>query len=121
MAKWQLKIRNLRKTIRGWASNEVPQMNRAKVELATEYNSLDRVSESRILNESERGRFSWLSEELQKIWSLEEFKVRQRSRDREILEGDRNTAYFQAVANQRSRKKRVDQLEGPMGMVYDHQ
>jgi hypothetical protein len=36
-----------------------------------------------------------------------------------LLEGDRNTAYFQAIANQRSRKKRIDCLEGPIGLVYD--
>lgn len=31
----------------------------------------------------------------------------------------RNTAYFQAVANQ-SRKKKIDCLEGSNGLVYDH-
>ena len=35
------------------------------------------------------------------------------------MEGDSNTAYFQAIANQRSRKKKVDCLEGPTGLVYD--
>lgn len=33
------------------------------------------------------------------------------SRDRNILDSDRNTTYFHVVANQRSRKKRVDVLE----------
>jgi hypothetical protein len=48
-------------------------------------------------------------------------KSRQRSRDRKILEGDRNTAYFQAVANQRERRKRIEALEGPNGIVEDDQ
>jgi hypothetical protein len=43
--------------------------------------------------------------ELEKICNMEEVKAKQRSRDRSIKEEDRNTAYFQAVANQRNRKK----------------
>jgi uncharacterized protein with NRDE domain len=58
-----------------------------------------------------------VANELDKIWSLEEIKARQRSRDRNILEGDRNTAYFQAIANQRSRKETVDCVMGPNGLV----
>lgn len=45
--------------------------------------------------------------------------MRQRSRERNLLEGDRNTAYFHAVANYRSRKKRIEYLEGPNGQVHD--
>ena len=60
-----------------------------------------------------------VADELDKFWGLKEIKARQRSRDRDILEGDRNTAYFQAIANQRTRKKTVDCLMGPNGLVED--
>ena len=39
------------------------------------------------------------------ICAAEEIKARQSSKDRDILEGDRDITYFQAVANQRARKK----------------
>ncbi|KAG2656080.1 hypothetical protein PVAP13_1KG057385 [Panicum virgatum] len=116
---WQFRVRLFRKMVRGWAANEVAALNKEKVNLALEYNFLDKEAESRILDEGERRRLDVITKELDKIWALEEIKARQRSRDRNILEGDRNTAYFQAVANYRSRKKRVDSLMGPQGLVYD--
>lgn len=56
---------------------------------------------------------------MEKIYALEEIKSRQRSRDINILQGDRNTAYFQVVANHRNRKKKIDCLQGPNGLVFD--
>jgi hypothetical protein len=50
---------------------------------------------------------------------IEEIKVRQRSRDRDILEGDRNTAYFYAIANHRARKKKIEGMQGERGLVQD--
>jgi hypothetical protein len=35
------------------------------------------------------------------------------SRDKDICEGDKNTTYFHALANQRRRKKKILVLEGP--------
>jgi hypothetical protein len=51
---------------------------------------------------------------------LVENEARQRSRDRAVKEGDKNTAYFEAVANQRNRKKRISGLEGPNGWIDDN-
>jgi len=57
--------------------------------------------------------------DLEKIWNLEEIKARQRSRNKNIREGDRNIAYFQAISNQRARKKRIPALETPDGLLED--
>ena len=58
-----------------------------------------------------------IQHELKYIWSLDETRAKQRSRERNILEGDRNTAYFQAVANQRKRKKTISSRKGPNGEI----
>jgi hypothetical protein len=95
----------------------VAEMNKHKQEVSVEYNWLDEEAEHRDLDVSERERMRVLSKELDKIWSLEEIKARQRARDKQILEGDRNTAYFHAVAKHRNRKKRIDNIKGLNGMV----
>ena len=55
--------------------------------------------------------------ELEYILQVEEIKGKQRSRDRNIKEGDKNTSYFQALANQRKRKLKICALQGPEGEV----
>jgi hypothetical protein len=43
--RWQFRIRNFRRLVRGWAANEVAVMNKRKGELAVEYNLLDQEAE----------------------------------------------------------------------------
>jgi hypothetical protein len=84
-----------------------------------EYDVLDIKSKTCVLSQSERERWDFILRELNSFWILEETKARQRSRDRNVLEGDRNTAYFHAVANQRRRKKYIHVLNGPDGHVTE--
>jgi hypothetical protein len=60
-----------------------------------------------------------LAKELEGICAFKEIKARQRSRDRNILKGDRSTSYFHVVANHRHRKKRIEGIVGPDGLVQD--
>jgi hypothetical protein len=77
--------------------------------------------EHRELDCDERVKMKALTGELDKLWALEEIKVRQRSRDRIIREGDRNIAYFHAIANYRWREKRIECLNDPDGPMHDPQ
>jgi hypothetical protein len=51
------------------------------------------------------------------VFKHEETKAWQHSRDRCIKEGDCNTSYFHAIANQRRRKNNLAILDGPDGPV----
>jgi hypothetical protein len=114
-------VRTFRRLTRGWASNEIAAMNKEKATLAAEFNSLELKVEQNTILDAEKERMKEVADNLNRIWALEEIKGRQRARDRDILEGDRNTAYCQAVANQRNRKNRIESLEGPNGLVEDGQ
>jgi asparagine synthetase A len=110
MDRWQAKIMNFHMLVRGWAANVIAELNKHKQIVAVEYNLLDLEAENRNLDEGEQARMKNLARELDKLCFLEEIKARQRSWDRIILEEDRNTSYFMAMANHIARKKRIDSL-----------
>ena len=104
---WQFKLRALRRKLKGWSLNINADLKRKKQALQEEFNLLDVFSEENMLTERETQRMNEVKKELEHIWKIDEIKAKQRSRDKNIKEGDRNTSYFQALANQRKRKKKL--------------
>jgi hypothetical protein len=104
---WQAKTRLVRKKSKGWSINVDAANKKLKNDLLQEYDILDVFSETDQLNDLEKERMNQLKHELDFLLCQEETKAWQRSRDRFITEGDRNTLYFHALANQRRRKKKI--------------
>jgi hypothetical protein len=51
----------------------------------------------------ERDRWKEIYRDLNSYWVVEEIKSKQRSKDNYIVEQDRKTVYFRAIANERRR------------------
>lgn len=118
---WHSKLKRLRKKLKGWSLNGNAALRQKKKALLEEFDQLDIMSEHENLTGEEKLRMESIQEELEGIWAVDEIKAKQRSRDRNIREGDRNTAYFQAIANQRKRKKNILALKGPNGLISENE
>jgi hypothetical protein len=115
--RWQNMIRILRRKAKGWNRNKESEIKKEKQQMKVEPERLDILAESRDLSRLEKERVREVSSRLEIILDIEEIKARQHSRVRNMKEGDRNTKYFHAVANQRKRKTTIYDIEGPEGAV----
>jgi hypothetical protein len=76
MDRWQFKVRTLRRMVRGWAANEVANLNRNKASLIEKFRKLEDIMETRSLEPIEMIEYRDIEEELSHIWALEEIKAR---------------------------------------------
>jgi hypothetical protein len=76
MDRWQFKVRTLRRMVRGWAANEVANLNRNKASLIEKFRKLEDIMETRSLEPIEMIEYRDIEEELSYIWALEEIKAR---------------------------------------------
>jgi hypothetical protein len=90
--------------MKGWSRNMEVSRNKRKKEILIEIDFLDSLMEQAPLSAQQKLKRQKLKGELEEMWRVEEIRARQRSRDRDVKEGDKNTTYFFALANQRKRK-----------------
>jgi hypothetical protein len=118
---WQYVIRMLREKVKGWSKNIDAEMRRKKGRIMSQMDLIDLIAERQALSDQQRERRKCLCSELEFISMLEEIKARQRSSEREIKEGDRNTAYSFAIANQRKRRKAIHALESEGALLESNE
>jgi len=79
------------------------QIRKRKEKLLRDYDMFNQKAESQNLTTEEIEEMNNNMDELNRLWDMDETKARQRSRDRNITGGNRDTRYFQTIANQRRR------------------
>jgi hypothetical protein len=84
---------------KGWSANLDAEIRKHKKDLMQEYDLLDVKAENHFLSGIESDRIQAILRDLNNYWIIEETKAKKKARDRDIVEGDRNTAYFHVVAN----------------------
>jgi hypothetical protein len=72
---------------------------------------LDKKTEKTMLTPNEIALKHYLNERLTHMLREEELKWYQKSKVKELLEGDNNTKYFHLIANGKSRKSQIYKLE----------
>jgi len=79
------------------------QIRKRKEKLLRDYDMFNQKAESQNFTTEEIEEMNNNMDELNRLWDMDETKARQRSRDRNITGGNRDTRYFQTIANQRRR------------------
>ena len=114
---WQHKLRKLRKKLKGWINNVVGVYRKQKHELLSKIDILDKECEIFGLTLENREYKNFLEEQLSKILKEEEIKWFQRSKEKELLEGDSNTKFYHTKANGRRRKNFIFALHQDEGLI----
>lgn len=117
LEKWQWILRNLRKKLKGWNRNVDVWYRKLKKEISAQINGLDLLAESGPLSYDQRELKKDLDLQLNRLMKQEELKWQQRSKEKDLVEGDNNTKFFHAKANGRRRKNLILSLEQDEGKI----
>jgi hypothetical protein len=112
------KVTRFRKWSKSWSKNIDSELRNLKKYLMEDYDLLDIKAELEEMSTEEHARPKYIYREMSNLWLREEIKAKERSRDRDIKEGDRNTNYFHTIGNQKRRKMLVHSLDGLDGPCH---
>nr|XP_016443887.1 PREDICTED: uncharacterized protein LOC107769198 [Nicotiana tabacum] len=104
------KLRCLKKDITDWNRETYGKLETRKSKALDELMAIEQASENRLTTQAEKEKILSLKMELLQIAKAEEVSWRQKSRCLWLKEGDRNTKYFQRVANSCRRNNHIKKL-----------
>ena len=114
---WQDFMRKLRRTLKGWNLNVEGRYRRDRDEIANKLDFLDKKSELSGVSEADYVLRNKLQNDLNKILREEEIKWYQRSKEKDIKEGDGNTKYFMIKASGRKRRSKIFRFIQDEGII----
>lgn len=94
-------------------------MEEQRSQALNDLTNLEQSSEGRILSEAENAQMINLQTHLEQLAKIEEVSWRQKSRCLWLKDGDRNTKYFQSVANANRRYNCIDKLKIAEHVIED--
>jgi hypothetical protein len=103
---WKEKVKRLKRVIKGWNLNVEGDYRKLKKELTQKIAEIDEKSESVLVRFAEANKLRY-EVRLREILKEEETKMRQRAREKFILDGDRNTKCFHQKENGKKRRLRI--------------
>ncbi|KAH7850302.1 hypothetical protein Vadar_030700 [Vaccinium darrowii] len=110
------RVRNTRKELRVWSKarnfNSRKKINEVQ-------SRLQEIGEERI--QGDMGQIRSLEKELGDAWVQEERYLRQKSRISWMVEGDRNTSFFQAKVTQRRKRNNISGIQDAFGNWCENQ
>ncbi|XP_019255137.1 PREDICTED: uncharacterized protein LOC109233726 [Nicotiana attenuata] len=109
------KLWNMKKDISCWNREVFRKLETQKSKALNELTILEQSSEGRVQTQAEKAQMINLQSQIQQLAKIEEVSRRQKLRCLWLKDGDRNTKYFQKMANARRRNNCIDRLQ--MGEV----
>jgi hypothetical protein len=117
---WKLKMKRLRQKLKGWNNNIVGHYKRLKKDLIEKIDTLDKISETSGLSDADRFMKLDLESNLKKIVDEENIRLRQKARDKFLLDGDENSKYFHLLAKHKKRKLKILTLSHGDILAHDN-
>jgi Ser-tRNA(Ala) deacylase AlaX len=107
LGKVQLKLKNIKKDMKGWGTNLRGRYIKRKKEINRELEEVEKLEENQSLSATQIRRRDQIQHELLAIIDKEESYWQQRSRERWLLQGDINTSFFHRISNGCKRKRTI--------------
>lgn len=104
---WKMKIKRLKQMLKGWNINVEGHYKKLKKELMSKIDNLDKTSEVSGLSEADRMEKLGFEMNLRKLVDKEGMRLKQRARDKFMLDGDENSKYFHLLAKCKRRKLKI--------------